>query len=215
MQTDNKYCRLWPDTVPRMAFSTLLAAFLLSAGTAQAGMYRWVDGSGHVHYGDTPPTTYQQSGGVEMNKQGNVIKRTQSEAERKAEVERLGEQKRIQQEQQRQAQLDRALTSTYTTEAEIDLARDRALEFHKLAINGAETRAKVVAKNLADIRARIASLEKSGQHVTHNLKEQLDRAAKESQELQTTIQNNEEAMVQVREKYEADKLRFRELSAKK
>lgn len=214
MQTDNKNCKPWQATVQRMAFSALAAALLLAVGAAQAGMYRWVDGNGRVHYSDTPPTTYQKSGGAELSKQGNVIKRTQSEAERRAEAERQAEQKRIQAEQNKQAQLDRALTQTYTTIAEIDLARDRALEHHKLAIKGAEIRGKAVEANLAELKARIAGIEKAGRPVSPNLKEQLDQATRESLDLKRTIFSKEEAMVQVGEKYAANKVRFRELTGK-
>lgn len=214
MQTDNKNCKPWQATVQRMAFSALAVALLLSVGAAQAGMYRWVDGNGRVHYSDTAPTTYQKSGGAELSKQGNVIRRTQSEAERRAEAERQAERKRIQAEQNKQAQLDRALTQTYTTAAEIDLARDRALEHHKLAIKGAEIRGKAVEANLAELKARIASIEKAGRPVSPNLKEQLDQATRESLDLKRTILGNEEAMVQVSEKYAADKARFRELTGK-
>ena len=212
MQADNRNCRLWRATVKGMVFSMLAAALQLTAGAAQAQMYRWVDGNGRVQYSDTPPMTFQKSGGAEMNKQGLVIKRTQSEAERKAEAERLAEEKRIQEQQQRQAQLDRALTQTYTTEAEIDLARDRALENYKLMNRGAEIRAKAVEANLADLRSRIASIQQSGRKVGHNLQEQLDQATREREELQRSIQNNSTAMDQVREKYAADKARFRELT---
>jgi len=200
-----------------MAYSLLAAVAavsLLAASPAVAGMYRWVDGNGRVHYGDTLPPTYQQSGAAEMSKQGNIIKRTQSEAERRAQAEREAEQKRIQDEQQKQAQLDRALTQTYTTEAEIDLARDRALENYKLMIRGAEIRAGAVDANLADLRTRIANVQKAGRKVGPGLQEQLDQAVRESEELKRTIQKNQKAMVQVREKYEADKLRFRELTGK-
>ena len=214
MQTDNKNCRPWQATVRGMAYSALAAALLLAAGAAQATMYRWVDGNGRVHYSDTPPTTFQKSGGAELSKQGNVIRRTQSETERRAEAERRAEQKRIEVEQGKQAQLDRALTQTYTTEAEIDLARDRALEHHKLAIKGAEIRGKAVEANLAELKVRIANIEKAGRPVSPNLKEQLDQATRESLDLKRTILNNEEAMVQVGEKYAADKARFRELTGK-
>ncbi len=214
MRTDKLNCRLWRVTGRNTAFSALLAALLLAAGAAQAAMYRWVDGNGRVHYSDTLPPSYQKSGAAEMNKQGSIIRRTQSEAERRAEAERLSEQKRLQQEQQKQAQLDRALTSTYTTEAEIDLARDRALEHHKLAIKGAEIRGKAVEANLADLRTRIAKIEQAGRKVGAGLTEQLEQATREQQELKRTIQSNEEAMEKVRGKYAADKARFVELSGK-
>jgi len=198
-----------------MGYSGLAAVLLLAAGTAQAQMYRWVDGNGRVHYSDTPPSTYQKSGGTELSKQGNVIKRTQSETERQAEAERLAEQKKMQAEQQRQAQLDRALTQTYTSEAEIDLTRDRALEHHKLAIRGAEIRSEAVKATIADLQARIAKLEQSGKKVGPSLTDQLDQATRESLELKRTILNNEEAMQKVRDKYAADKARYKVLTTSK
>jgi hypothetical protein len=197
-----------------MAFSALAAmALMLAAGMAQAAMFRWVDGNGRVHYSDTPPTTYQRSGGAELSKQGNVIKRTQSEAERQAEAARQAELKRQQIEQQKQAQLDRALTQTYTSEAEIDLARDRALEHHKLIIRSAEIRAEAVNATLTELRERIARVEKLGRKVGPGLTDPLDQATRESLELKRVILNNEDAMLKVRDKYLADKLRFRELTA--
>lgn len=211
MQTDSKNCRQWRDTVRNTAYSLVLMA--ACAGTAQAQMYRWVDGNGRVHYSDTLPQTYQKSGAAEMNKQGMVVRRTQSEAERMAEIARQAEQLKIERQQAEQARLDRALMATYTTEAEIDLARDRALEHHKLAIRGAETRAKAVDANLDELRARISAIEKSGRPVSPDLQNQLAQTRKESLELKRTILNNEDAMLQVREKYEADKLRFRQLSS--
>jgi len=210
MQSDSRNCRPWRITVRNTAFS--LALLAACASTAQAQMYRWVDGDGRVHYSDTLPQNYQKSGTAEMNKQGLVIRRTQSEAERMAEIARQTEQLKIDRQQAEQARLDRALLATYTTEAEIDLARDRALEHHKLAIRGAETRAKAVEANLVELRTRISKIEKSGRPVSPDLQNQLIQIHKESLELKRTILNNEDAMLQVREKYEADKLRFRELS---
>jgi len=197
-----------------MVCSTLLLAVLLTAGTAQAGMYRWVDGNGRVHYSDTLPATYQKSGAAEMSKQGLVIKRTQSEAERRAEGVQREEERLAEQARQQQAQLDRALTQTYTTEAEIDLARDRALEHHNLAIKGTQLRAKTVADNLAELQERAARLIKAGRPIPPNLKERLDQVSNESLELRRSALNHEEAIMKVRVKYDTDKLRFRELTRK-
>lgn len=214
MQTDKPNCRLWQATVRRTASSALALLLLAAATGAGATMYRWVDGNGRVHYSDTPPTTYRQSGGAELNKQGNVIGRTQSTAERRAEAEREAEQKRIQAEQLKQLQLDRALTQTYTGEAEIDLARDRALEHHRLAIRGAEIRIQAVEATLEDLTARIADIEKAGRKVSPNLVERLNQSTRESLELKRAILNNQEAMQAVREKYAADKARYRVLTGK-
>lgn len=174
-------------------------------------MYRWVDSHGRVQYSDTLPATYQKSGAAELNKQGLVIKRTQSESERSAEAARREEEAKAREIQQKQAQIDRALTATYTTEAEIDLARDRALEHHKLAIKSAEARNKAVVTNLTEIKQRIANRVKSGRKPPPNLLVEQNQIEQESLELQRLILKNETAMVTVREKYTADKMRFREL----
>lgn len=195
--------------------TSLLALALLAAGAAHAAMYRWVDSNGRVHYSDTLPPTYQKSGAAEMNKQGTVIKRTQSEAERRAEAERQAELARLKVERDKQAQLDRALTQTYTSEAEIDLARDRALEHHRLLIKSSQIRAEAVNATLAELKDRMARIEKNGRKVGPGLVEQYEQAERESLELKRTILNNEEALVRVRDKYTADKLRFRELTANK
>lgn len=213
MRVDKPSCRPWRPTARSTAFSVLALAIVL-AGSAHAALYRWVDGSGRVHYSDTPPTSYNQSGGAELNKQGQVIRRNQSEAERRAEAERQAEAKRTQAEQNKQAQRDRALTQTYTTEAEIDLARDRALEHHKLAIKSAEARAVAVDANLAEMNERAARIEKAGRTIPANLRDELAQTNKESAELKRAIQKNLEAMDTVRAKYEADKQRFRELTGK-
>ncbi len=178
-------------------------------------MYRWVDGAGRVHYGDTLPPSYQQSGAAEMNKQGLVVKHTASESERRDASSKQAEKDKRQRVVDEQARLDHALTATYTTEAEIDLARDRALEHHKLAIKGAEIRAKVVEATLKDLSARADKIARAKRPLPPNLKQQLAQSEKESLELRSTVSQNQEALVSVRAKYDADKQRFNELITKK
>jgi hypothetical protein len=212
MRRENRNCGQWQNIALSTACS--LALLLVFAGNAQAVLYRWVDSNGQVHYGDTLPPTYQKSGASELNKQGLVVKRTASEAERRQAAEKKVEQDRRQREADERTRLDRALTSTYTTEAEIDLARDRALEHHRLAINGAETRAKAVNANLKELKDRADRIMKSGKTLPPSLQAQLSQAEKERLELIRTVLQNEEAMVKVHGKYDADKQRFRELKVK-
>jgi hypothetical protein len=191
-----------------------LGLLLIGITLAQAGMYRWVDSNGRVQYGDTLPATYQKSGAAELNKQGQVIKRTASATERAAEGVTMAEQAKLKRAADEQARLDRALTSTYTTEAEIDLARDRALAHHQLAIQGAEIRAKTVEVNLKELQSKVGKFTGTKRRVPNNLQMQLAQSEKESLELKQTMLQNQEAMVKVREKYEADKQRFKVLFAK-
>ena len=191
-----------------------LALLLIGITLAQAGMYRWVDSNGRVQYGDTLPATYQKSGAAELNKQGQVIKRTASSTERAANAATMAEQAKLKRAADEQTRLDRALTSTYTTEAEIDLARDRALAHHKLVIQGAEIRAKVVEVNLKELQSKVGKFTGAKKPVPNNLQMQLAQSQKESLDLKQTMLQNQEAMVKVREKYETDKQRFKVLLAK-
>ena len=191
-----------------------LALLLIGITLAQAGMYRWVDSNGRVQYGDTLPATYQKSGAVELNKQGQVIKRTASSTERAANAATMAEQAKLKRAADEQTRLDRALTSTYTTEAEIDLSRDRALAHHKLVIQGAEIRAKVVEVNLKELQSKVGKFTGAKKPVPNNLQMQLAQSQKESLDLKQTMLQNQEAMVKVREKYETDKQRFKVLLAK-
>ena len=202
----------WQLIVLNTGFS--LALLLIGITLAQAGMYRWVDSNGRVQYGDTLPATYQKSGAAELNKQGQVIKRTASSTERAANAATMAEQAKLKRAADEQTRLDRALTSTYTTEAEIDLSRDRALAHHKLVIQGAEIRAKVVEVNLKELQSKVGKFTGAKKPVPNNLQMQLAQSQKESLDLKQTMLQNQEAMVKVREKYEADKQRFKVLLAK-
>lgn len=212
IRTARRNWKTWQLIALNTGFS--LGLLLAGMSLAEAGMYRWVDSNGRVQYGDTLPVTYQKSGAAELSKQGQVIKRTASESERAAEAAAKIVQAKQKQAADEQARLDRALTSTYTTEAEIDLARDRALAHHDLAIKSAETRVKVVSANLKELKTRTDALTRSKRPIPPNLQMQLDQIQNERKELYRTIVKNKEAMVEVREKYEADKQRFKLLAAK-
>lgn len=177
-------------------------------------MYRWVDSNGRVQYGDTLPASYQKSGASELNKQGQVIKRTTSAAEREVEAANKLDQAKLKRAADEQARLDRALTSTYTSEAEIDLARDRALAHHELIITGARLRAKAVKATQDELLARASVFTRNKKPLPPNLKMQVAQNDKESLELGRTISLNLQAMEVVRKKYDADKQRFKVLAAK-
>lgn len=196
------------------AFNFLLAVLLVTALPAQAKLYKWVDAQGRVHYTDTPPPQSSTHAVTELGKTGQAMKRTESVEERRAreaEERRLAEQKKIAEEQARK---DRALLGTYTRESEIDLARDRALEHHRLAINGAQTRLKQVSVKAKEILEKIQIITRRGRPVPPYLQNQLNDTQKEAEDLKKIIRFNQDALVTVRARYEADKARYHELTAK-
>jgi len=191
-----------------------MTQFASADGSAKK-LYRWVDEHGRVHYGDTLPSTAGISGSAELGKTGQVMKRSESLAERKVRLAAEAEAARIRMEKAEQNRLDQALLGTYTSEKEIDLARDRALEFHQSAIKGAQTRITQVLANQKEVNAHADIIIKRGKGVPPYIQNQIDANQSELDSLNRIIKANQEALIGVRGKYDADKARYRELTVSK
>lgn len=201
--------------VNNLVYRWLLPLILaIAALPAEAKLYRWVDAQGGVHYTDTLPPAAASQGNAELSKSGNVIKKTESAEERQKRLAAEAEAKEKKLQADEQMRRDRALLATYTSEKEIDLARDRALEHHNLIIGSAQSRLKQLEPSVRELEQKIEEASKNGKPVPAYLKQQYDSKRNEADEAQRTIKANEEAMVNVRERYEAEKVRFRELSTK-
>ncbi len=203
------------NIVSNMGFKFLLPLLLaVAALPVQAKLYKWVDENGKVHYTDTLPPGAATQGNAELSKSGTVIRKTESAEERRkrlaAEAE-AAERKKLADEQARK---DRALLSTYTSEKEIDLARDRALEQRGLIIKSAQARLQQLEPSARELEQKVRAASKNGKPVPEHLQRQYDAKRAEVAEARNTIKTNEEAMAAIRERYEAEKLRFRELTAK-
>ena len=202
------------NTGSSMAYSLVLALFLvLAAQPAQAKMYKWVDAQGNVHYTDTPPPESAGQGNSEVKKSGTVVKRTESTEEREKRLAAEAAEKERKKAAAEQARKDRALLATYTSEQEIDLARDRVLEHHNLIIKSAEARLKQLEPGSKELENKVKAAAKGGKPAPEHLQQQYDAKRAEVEEAQRVIKTNQEAKIKVRERYEAEKLRFRELTA--
>ena len=204
------------NIVSNMAYKFLIPLLLVAAAfPAYAKMYKWVDAQGNVHYTDTPPPQSAGQGSSEVKKSGTVIKSSESTEERNKRLAAEKEAAERKKAAQEQARKDRALLGTYTSEKEIDLARDRSLEHHQSMINGAEARLKQLEPSLNKLEEKIKAATKNGKPAPAHLQQQYDAKQAEVEGARRIILTNQEAMVAVRERYEADKQRFRELTAKR
>jgi hypothetical protein len=190
-----------------LAFALLLAG----AGEARAAMYKWVDEKGVVHYTDKMPPEAVDKASVELNKQGVPVKKTDKaltpeqrqaiaqEAERKRDAARA---------QEEIARRDRALVSSYTSETEIDLARNRALQTINNVVLSAQAFSEQLNKRKVDVETRKA--ESQGRPVVAVLDREL-----ESIDLELARQAEQRETTTITAKYDADKQRWRELVAAK
>ena len=146
--------------------STVISAALLGAALlagslpVPAQVYRYIDESGKVHYTERPPAENAGRAIDKLSKQGVVLKRTpaaqtaeqraalEDERKKTAEGDIAGraEQRRIQ-----------AILSAYSSERELDSARDSALGSVKEVIEQSESAIANLDKRFADCSSAAAS----------------------------------------------------------
>ena len=170
--------------------------------------YKCVDSRGQIYYSDqfTPECRQTQ----EMNRQGRILKKDEPAkpgAAAKPAAAGAVKDKESSESQRR----DRALTATYTSEEEIDLARDRSLAIPLQAIRTSENRLAKANKQLFDLKTQADRLAGQQKAIPPHLLEEIEVKQKEVSALEAEMQQKKNYADSVRARYEADKLRYREL----
>lgn len=202
--------------VTMSAVSFVAAALLVGAGKACAATYKWVDENGVVHYSDKMPPEAVDKANVQLNKQGVPIKKTDkalTPEQRRAIEQDAERQKRAARQQEEIARRDRALLSSYTSEAEIDLARNRSLQTINNVVQSTLAYSEQLNKRKAEAEAKkveyqgkplVATIDREVESIDAELVRQADLIALKKRESEMVIA-----------KYDADKQRWRELVATK
>jgi hypothetical protein len=179
---------------------------------AAAGMYKWTDDKGVVHYSDQMPPEEVNKGTVLLDKQGRQVKKiepapTAAELKAKAAEEEL--QKASAREKEAKARKDLALLHSYSNEQEIDIARNRALS----AIDG---QIKAAEGYSADLKRRKQEIEKqmaaaAGKPVPFALENELSTITEELGRQARLMAQKKDDLVTVNARYDADKQRWRDI----
>jgi hypothetical protein len=199
---------------PRFAAAGLAVA--LAAGfiavTAQAAMYKWVDEKGVTHYTDTMPTDAVNKASTELNRQGLTVKKiepAQTPEQRKA-IDAEAERKREEAKQQQEAaRRDRALLDSYTTESDIDLAKNRSLKTIATALQSAQAYSAQLTKRKNELLANKAAL--GAKPVPANLERELASLDAELGRQVELIERKQRDQVTITAKYDLDKARWQAL----
>jgi hypothetical protein len=186
--------------------------------SAQAGLYRWVDEFGAVHYGDKVPAKYLKQEHQELNEQGTTVKKHDRAmtAEERAEKKRQeAERKRLENEKRAQALRDRVLTDTYTTERDLVAAKDARLDAIESQLQLSKELIKNTEEKVIKTEQMIESLKAAGKMVPESTYAKLERE-KLALATQKGVQQGhqikrEEVIVQ----FDGYIERFRELMAEK
>ena len=170
--------------------------------------YKCVDSRGQIYYSDqfTPECRHTQ----EMNRQGRILKK--DETAKPGAVAKPAAAGTVKAKESSESQRrDRALTATYTSEEEIDLARDRSLAIPLQAIRTSENRLAKANKQLFDLKTQADRLAGQQKAIPPHLLEEIEVKQKEVSALEAEMQQKKSYADSVRARYEADKLRYREL----
>ncbi len=204
--------------IRRIAMASAVAGVVAvsTLGAADAATYKWVDEKGVVHYTDKMPPDQVDKATTELSKQGITVNKTdkaltpEQRRAKEQEAERAKEAAKAQEETIRR---DRALVASYTSEAEIDLARNRSLQTINNVILSSQAFSEQLTKRKVDVETkRDESKGKALAAVFDRELESIEAELQRQSELVT--QKNKEAAT-ITAKYDADKQRWRELSASK
>lgn len=197
----------------------LIAVFI--AGIAfsfpvAAKMYKWVDDKGTTHYGETIPPEYAHKDRSELDKSGRVIDKRETLT---PEERRASEQADIKKRADEEAALerkryDKALVNTYSTEKEIDLARNRNLQQVEARINSISSQIKMANDNLMAFQKEAEDRTKAGKKIYPTLQEDLKESRERLAKLQQDLEKAKTEKAALDARYDADKARYKELTGK-
>lgn len=209
-------------TVLKVCMSMLLVAALAGQAWAQqqpkprkpAGkpgstvtMHKCVDANGKVYYSDKITPDCERSS--ELSRHGLTVAPKPDSTSPGSQkpgaaptAQSLADERR-----------DKALVATYTTEQEIDLARDRNLQTPLQALKVAETRLGKLDKELEGLQKQADGFTSKNKAVPSHLTEEINTKQAARSSLQAELAQKRGQADQIRAKFEADKQRFRELKS--
>jgi hypothetical protein len=202
---------------PLVGFALAALAVLSVAGAARAATYKWIDEKGVVHYTDKMPPEEVNKGRIELNKQGVPVKKTDptptpEQARAKAQEEQR--QKELAKQQDDQARRDKALLSSYTSESEIDLARNRALKTIESVVQSSKAYGEQLTRRKAALESKVKA-DYAGKPIPPTMERELESINLELGRQEDLQALKQKEIVAVNTKYDADKKRWRELIAAK
>lgn len=196
---------------------SMILAVTVAMPASAGKLYKWVDEKGNVHYSDKVPPEAAKLARQEMNQAGVKVKeveraKTQDELAAEAAQKILDEEARKLAEAQ--AQADRALMLSYTTEQDLVRAREQELGVIDANMTTARLTMASQEKNLSDLLAHAADFERNKKPVPKNVTDSIAHVRTQIEMQQKSLVERESAKELVRKDYDAKLLRWRELSAK-
>ncbi len=194
-------------------FSALVALVLLPRGATadSVKLYRYTNSEGTTVVDYQVPAEYVANGYEVLNDKGAVIQvvpRELSPAEREARdaQQLLEEQARA--EEQRLREWDESLLLRYSTVADIEAARERALRDLRIRLNILKSNKRSLRQQVENYQAQAADIERRGQQVDAQRLQAIDDLQDEIGVTDRAIADREREIEEVSQSYQQDIERF-------
>ncbi len=200
----------------RFTFLTLSFVLLAYAFPTQAKMYKWVDESGQVHFGDRIPTKYLVKEHDELNEHGVRTRHREAAKtpEQKAEERRLErEREKIALAEKKKKQRDRVLLDTYTTERDLIVARDSRLDAVNSQIRLAKSIISDSNNKIESMEQQVTEIKASNREVPADLYQRIDNEKQQVAVQAMVMENHKKRSIEIAEQFNGYIERFKVLKA--
>ena len=191
----------------------ILFGLIFSFG-AYAEMFKWVDSKGKTHYGDTIPPEYADQGNVQLDKRGQVVKKTDAAltpAQIKDRDEGAAKAQKDKEDAVELQRRDKALLATYTELKEIDASLIRNLNQLDVQITSNELRIKSAQGRLDSLKQQEAGFVQRKKSVPPDVTSGINNSTDEIAHLRNNVVKTNQDKEAMRKRFATDKARFREL----
>ncbi len=201
-------------STPCAALAALALAAIPFSVAAQS--YRCVGKDGKKYYGQTiPPQCYGQP--VEqLDKQGIVMRRIETQSAEARAMKKAEEKKKIEQAaaDREESRRNRALLATYSSEKDIDEARNRALAENQQAMKDVTRRLDEIKKRQAQLAGEMEFYKGKNQPPV-KLQNEANSAQVDFDAQQNLLEVKKKEVDAINAKYDQDKKRYAALTGKK
>ena len=196
-------------TVKHSAISLILPALLCSSlfltnalaphAHAAGNIVKWKDDKGATHYGDNVPAQYANTENSVINKQGITVKRNRPANHRDVEADTA----KLEQDKK-----DKVLLNAFTNANEIDLARDRNLQFDQAVIDDLLLQKNNGQKKLTKNLDFADNLTKKNKPIPAELTAEIKNNQVEVAKQNKLLNEHKTEMESKRKRFDDDKVRF-------
>ncbi len=196
----------------RAAVISLLGIALLVAPGAEArNLYRYTNDQGTTVVGYQVPPEFVARGYEVLNEKGVVIQvvpRELSEEERRVQNAERRQEEQARAEEQRLREWDESLLLRYSTVADIEDARERALRDLRIRVNILKSNKRSLGQQVENYQAQAAEIERSGREVDIERLQAIEDLQEEIATTDRAIADRQREIEEVSAAYQADIDRF-------